>query len=289
MACDRLVLGTALLGADYGIAHIAKKTSASDFEIIMETARSAGVFSIDTAVAYGDSHAILGQIGVEDWSVSTKLPALPESMVSLEGWYRNIISSSMHDLKIQQIDTLLIHDVQDLVAEYGPKLIFLLRESQVKGDVKNIGVSIYQPEDLDSFYDAFRPDIVQCPYSIFDQRMRTSGWLQRLNDDGVDVHARSVFLQGIILRNRSELHSYFRRWDSLFMNVESFCKARGVSKLETAIGFVKQESRIHKIIVGIESEEQLKQIVSAFDRSVEGFHDPCNDIELLNPLFWEIL
>ena len=289
MACERLVLGTALLGSDYGIAHTAKKILPSDFEIIMETAKSAGVCSIDTAVAYGDSHTILGQIGIEDWSVTTKLPALPESMDSLEEWYRNIISSSMHDLKIQQIDTLLVHDVQDLVAEYGAKLIPLLRESKLKGDVKNIGVSIYQPEDLDSFYDIFRPDIVQCPYSIFDQRMQISGWLQKLNDDGVDVHARSVFLQGTILRHRFELNPYFHRWDSFFMNLESFCKARGVSKLEAAIGFVKQESRIHKIIVGIESEEQLKQILLAFDRSVEGFHVPCDDIELLNPLFWEMV
>ena len=290
MDCQRLVLGTAQLGADYGIAHTSKKITTQEFQAIMGVARGAGVNSIDTAMAYGDSQKVLGEIGVGEWSITTKLPSVPDDITSIRKWYSDAIASSLLELKVRKINTLLIHNVKELSGRFGSELIKLLHDSKIKGDVINIGVSIYAPQDLDSFYHNFRPDIVQCPYNIFDQRIATSGWLQKLTADNVEVHARSVFLQGVILREITELNAYFDAWYSNFENWDNFCSRYSFSKLQAALGFVKVEKRIKKIIVGIENRNQLTQILEAYQaNSSEIFVGPCEDKALVNPLMWKIV
>lgn len=289
MDCQRLVLGTAQLGADYGIAYTSKKITSQEFQSIMGTARDAGVNGIDTAMAYGDSQKVLGEIGVDEWSITTKLPPVPDDITSIDKWYGDAIESSLTELRVRKINTLLIHDVKELSGKFGSALIELLRGSKIRGDVVNIGVSIYAPQELDEFYHNFRPDIVQCPYNIFDQRIFTSGWLRKLTIDNVEVHARSVFLQGVILRGISELNSYFDPWYSDFEKWEIFCRNYSVSKLQAALGFVKAEKRINRIIVGIESCNQLQQILEAYRADTrEIFVGPCEDIALVNPLMWKI-
>ena len=290
MDCRRLVLGSAQLGSDYGIAYKSKKITSVEFQSIMATARDAGVNSIDTAMAYGDSQKVLGEIGVDEWSITTKLPSVPDDITSIDKWYGEVIASSMKELRVRKINTLLIHDVKELSGRFSSALIGLLRGSKAKGDVTNIGVSIYVPEELDLFYHNFRPDIVQCPFNIFDQRICTSGWLQKLTSDNIEVHARSVFLQGIILREITELNSYFEPWHGDFKKWENFCRKNSISKLQAALGFVKAEGRINKIIVGIEGCNQLEQILEAYQaNSPEIFEGPCEDKALLNPLMWKIV
>lgn len=290
MDCQRLVLGTAQLGADYGIAYTSKKITSQEFQSIMGAARDAGVNSIDTAMAYGDSQKVLGEIGVDEWSITTKLPSVPDDITSIDKWYSQAIASSLLELRVPKINTLLIHDVKELSGRFGNALIKLLRGSKIKEEVINIGVSIYAPQDLDAFYHNFRPDIVQCPYNIFDQRISTTGWLQKLTADNVEVHARSVFLQGVILREVTELNAYFDPWYNNFENWESFCRRYTFSKLQAALAFVKAEKRIKKIIVGIEDCNQLVQILEAYQaNSSEIFVGPCEDEALVNPLMWKIV
>jgi aryl-alcohol dehydrogenase-like predicted oxidoreductase len=290
MDCGQLVLGTAQLGTDYGIAYKSKKISFKEFQSIMDIAKNAGVNSIDTAMTYGDSHKVLGMLGVDGWSITTKLPSVPDDIISIKEWYMHAIASSLRELKIKKIETLLIHDVKELSGRFGAELIRLLNSSKTKGDVTNIGVSIYTPEELDVFYHNFQPDIVQCPFNIFDQRICSSGWLQKLNDDDVEVHARSIFLQGLILRDISELNSYFEPWLSDFKKWESYCSDYNISKLQAALGFVKAENRIKKIIVGIENCNQLKEILEAYQAHTnEIFDGPREDKALLNPLMWKII
>lgn len=290
MDCQRLVLGTAQLGADYGIAFTSKKITSRGFQSIMGVARDAGVNSIDTAMAYGDSQKILGEIGVGEWSITTKLPPVPDDITSIDKWYSEAIASSLLELRVPKIDTLLIHDVNELSGRFGNALIKLLRSSKIKGDVINVGVSIYAPQEIAAFYQNFRPDIVQCPYNIFDQRISTTGWLQKLTADNVKVHARSVFLQGIILREITELNSYFDPWYSNFDSWENFCRQNSFSKLQAALGFVKSEKRIKKIIVGVENCNQIEQILEAYQaNSSQVFVSPCEDEALVNPLMWKIV
>ncbi|MDC1182319.1 aldo/keto reductase [Planktomarina temperata] len=290
MDFQRIAIGTAQLGADYGIAFKSKKMSSQEFKLIMDSAKNANINSIDTAIAYGDAQNVLGQIGVTDWSITTKLPPVPNKITTIETWYNEAVETSLKELKISKIDTLLVHDVNELSGQSSNALINLLHRSKSNGVVNKIGVSIYSPTDLDKFYKSFKPDIVQCPYNIFDQRIYTSGWLEKLTSEGVEIHARSVFLQGLILRKVTELHPYFEPWYSKFHNWEKFCRKLDISKLQAALDFVKNEKRISKIIIGIESNDQLQQVLKAYGiDNKEIFLNPCEDLALVNPLMWKII
>ena len=286
---SKLSIGTAQLGSNYGIAFSGEKITTEEFSKIMVVAKNHGISSLDTAIGYGDSQTILGNIGVKNWSVTTKLPPIPARIDNLEVWYQEAIQSLFSELQVSSIETLLLHNAGDLVGTHGPHLSLLLLESRRSGLVKNIGVSIYEPEELSRFYNEFQPDVVQCPFNIFDQRILNSGWLRRLKDDGVEIHARSVFLQGIILRDPAELHSYFSPWGKDFLTWSNFCEAEGVTKLEAALYFVKCEAKIDKIIVGIEGLDQFEEVLKAYDKNfLEVFQGSCEDKGLVNPLMWRI-
>lgn len=290
MDCNQLVLGTAQLGTDYGIAYKSKKIPSKEFQLIMDLARDSGINAIDTAMAYGDSQKVLGQIGVNGWSITSKLCAVPNNISSIDKWFYDSIEIILQELNIRKIDTLLIHDVKELFGIFGRSIIKLMHSSKLKGYVTNIGVSIYAPEDLNKFYNDFQPDVVQCPYNIFDQRILTSGWLDKLTSDNVEVHARSIFLQGLVLRDISELNLYFNPWLSYFNRWESYCRENNISKLQAALGFAKSEKRIKKIIVGIENCYQLGEIIKAYSADINHtFQGSCEDIDLLNPLMWKIV
>ena len=289
MMMNKIALGTAQLGSNYGIAFTAQKITSEEFGKIMVTAQNNGITSLDTAIGYGDSQSILGDLGVRDWSITTKLPSIPSNTNKIDAWYHEAIQSVLRDLQVTNIDTLLLHNSRDLIGDAGFKLRSLLLESRDLGLVKKIGVSIYEPEEITSFYNAFRPDVIQCPYNVFDQRISSSGWLARLRSDDVEVHVRSVFLQGIILRDPSELDSYFSPWLKVFSKFSEFCESLSATKLETALAFVKAEASINKIIVGVEGLGQFEEILSAYQKSIPKlFYGSCEDKGLVNPLMWEI-
>jgi len=289
MSFKKLVLGTAQLGSDYGIAYTSRKITKLEFASIMHASSNKGVSCIDTAVAYGDSHKILGHIGISDWNITTKLPPVPLDINKIEKWYRDVIAYSLKDLRISKIDTLLLHRSGDLVGSVGYKLQRLLERSREEGEVSKIGVSIYTPDELSDVYATFRPDVVQCPYNIFDQRILTSGWLDTLANDGVSVCARSVFLQGILLKEISELNPYFNPWLERFSKFETFCSESGITKLEAALKFVTNEKKIAQVIVGVEGVDQINQILDAYEVTSNIIFDgSCPDIGLVNPLMWDI-
>ena len=286
---SKLSIGTAQLGANYGIAFSGEKITTEEFSQIMVVAKNHGISSLDTAISYGDSQTILGNIGVKNWSVTTKLPPIPARIDNLEVWYQEAIQSLFSELQVSSIETLLLHNAGDLVSTHGTHLRLLLLESRHSGLVKNIGVSIYEPEELSHFYDEFKPDVVQCPFNVFDQRILTSGWLTRLNDDGVELQARSVFLQGVLLSKLDNLPPYFSPWMKDFLKWEDFCKAECVTKLEAAIDCVKSEKRIDKIIVGVEGLMQFNEIIKAYDKNlVKQFSGLCEDRGLVNPFNWRV-
>jgi len=286
---NKLSIGTAQLGSDYGIAFTAEKITLEEFQNIMAVARKNGIASLDTAIGYGDSQIILGEIGVKNWTISTKLPPIPSNINKIDIWYYNQIESTLRDLKVNKIETLLLHNSRDLTGVAGSRLRSLLLDSRSSGLIRKIGVSVYEPAEITSFYHLFRPNVIQCPFNVLDQRISSSGWLDHLKKDGVEIHARSIFLQGIILRDASELDPYFSSWIEVFLNFSKFCEEFGLTKVEAALGFVKAEPSIDKIIVGVEGLTQFEEILKAYQKVMPKlFSDPCEDKGLVNPFMWEI-
>jgi aryl-alcohol dehydrogenase-like predicted oxidoreductase len=165
-----------------------------------------------------------------------------------------------------------------------------LQELREQGVIQKIGYSIYEPTELDNFYEKFQPDIIQSPYNILDNRLENSGWLQRLSDESVEVHARSIFLQGLLLMSKIDRPFYFKKWDNLWQKWHQWLKETNITALEASLSFANNEDRISKIVVGIDSVKQLQEILTVSKNKLKT-NEICftsDDVKLINPSKWNI-
>jgi aryl-alcohol dehydrogenase-like predicted oxidoreductase len=243
---------------------------------------------LDTAIAYGDSETTLGDIGVDEWQIITKLPGLPDDLVDVQQWVMHQVRESLARLRVGSVDGLLLHRPDQLLAKSGQALyrsLITLRES---GVVKKIGISIYAPNELDALPKAMRFDIVQAPFNILDQRMLLSGWADRLASMGTEFHARSVFLQGLLLMCKNERPTQFNRWASLWDTWHAWLENHHLSPISASLDFALNTAQISKVIIGVNTLAQLRETLGSIRTNLPALpHDLItNDTTLLNPALW---
>ena len=156
----KLALGTVQFGLDYGVANTAGRVSEADARGIMAQAAQRGMDILDTAIAYGDSERVLGGLGVSQWKVVTKLPIVPRQCVDVVDWVEKEIKQSMNRLKVNQLHGVLLHRPDQLLDSIGQDLYLGLKTIKENGLTKRIGVSIYEPVELNQIFDRFDFDLV---------------------------------------------------------------------------------------------------------------------------------
>lgn len=287
----KLALGTVQFGLTYGIANQSGQVSRAEAKKMLEFAVSQGLDTIDTAIAYGDSEACLGEIGVQNLRVITKLPPVPYGCEDINRWVNQHISESMGRLGCGELHGLMLHRSTDLLEEYGQQLYIAMQNLKYNGLVKNIGISIYSPDELDGILSQYTVDIIQAPFNLVDRRLLATGWLDRLKNEGVELHTRSTFLQGLLLMPREAISEKFSRWTILWDLWDSWLCEFDISAAKVCFDFVQSFEKIDRIVVGAENLAQLQQLVSlASEPSKLEFPDMmCNDEMLINPANWPIL
>lgn len=288
---NRLALGTAQFGLDYGIANAGGRVSDAEVGAILDGAKRAGLDTLDTAAAYGDSEARLGEIGIDGWRVVTKLPPLRGAGASVSEWVVESVRSSLARLRCSSITGLLLHRADHLSTADGDALYGAMRALRDDGIVQKIGVSVYGPEELNALWSRYRFDLVQVPFNVLDRRLAVSGWLERLAGDGVEVHTRSAFLQGLLLMPAAERPPQFRHWDALWDAWDAWLAAERISALQATLGFALAHAAIARVVVGMDSAAHLDQIVAA---SATDVPEPppfiaTDDPMLINPSNWSRL
>ena len=284
----KLAIGTAQFGLSYGISNTDGQTPPTEARAILDLAKQAGIHEIDTAIAYGDSERVLGELGVTGWQVITKLPRLPDSCDSILEWVQAQIDGSRQRLRLDRIAGLLLHSPTQLLGPSGQELYRALLSLKTAGLVEKIGISIYGPDELDALPGHMKLDIVQAPANVLDTRMRQSGWVARLKEAGCEFHARSVFLQGLLLMRQADRPDRFQRWQPLWQTWDTWLATHGLSALQACIRYAVQASEADRIVVGIANAKQLSEILEAMNGpAVElpaALH--TDDLALLNPASW---
>ena len=133
-------------------------------------------------------------MGINGWNVITKLPSLPSGCQAVGPWVKAQIEQSLSRLGIQQLQGVLLHRPDDLFGENGKSLVKALKELKAEGLTRQVGVSVYGPEELEKLTSLMTLDLVQTPLNILDRRLVSSGWASRLKDRGTELHVRSTFL-----------------------------------------------------------------------------------------------
>ena len=280
---SKLALGTVQFGLDYGITNQSGQVTIKEVKGILDFAKENGIDVLDTASGYGNSEKVLGEVGVDNYQIITKTISLKNGVDKvIDGFYQ-----SLDDLSQKQVEGLLIHNIQDIENKQFNALFNKLNELKQQGLIKKIGFSTYTPEQVNFLLENFDFNIIQVPFNVFDTRLIQSGQLQALKSKGVEIHSRSVFLQGILL-NFNDLPKYFKTWEKQFNEYQTMVKESEMSLLEYALNFALSTQEVDKVLVGVDSKQQLEEIVRSLKKHDNLDAYTISDINLLNPSMWKV-
>jgi aryl-alcohol dehydrogenase-like predicted oxidoreductase len=277
----KLALGTVQFGLDYGVTNYNGQVTIGEVKNILDYAKDKSIDTLDTASGYGNSEQVLGAIGVNNYRIITKTTPLKNGIDGvIKGFYQ-----SLDNLNVEQVDGLLIHNIDDTKDKRFGDLFHKLNELKEERVIKKIGFSAYTPEQVDFLLENFDFDLIQVPFNVFDTRLVEGGQLKALKKRNIEIHARSVFLQGVLL-SLDSLSDYFTTWDAQFEQYQELVREKELSLLEYALNFALNTQELDKILVGVDSVDQLTDIVNAFKSDVDLKAFKIDDINLLNPNLW---
>lgn len=289
---NKLGLGTVQWGLPYGLANRHGITAPETVRAILAEAQRHGIKVLDTASLYGEAETVLGANPLQMFHVISKTPKFSTPIITGEQTLQltRIFHQSLQRLSCKKIYGLMVHHANDLLVPGGEKLVAAMTELKEKGGVENIGVSFYDSAQVDAVLKIFKPDIVQLPVSVLDQRMLLNGQMERLKNAGVEIHIRSVFLQGLLLMPLGQVPAYFDPIRPLLARWHAAVQAQGMTLVQAALSFVRDITCVDTVLVGVENLRQFQSCLKDFsiDASFDASNLACNDPMFVNPALWKI-
>jgi len=285
---NRIVLGGAQLGLPYGILNGGETLSSEEVARILDTAVGHGIDSIDTAIAYGQSESVIGETAQNRFNIISKLPPLPSEVSNVSEWVLMQVDASLARLNCKSLDALLLHRPQDLVEQHGAELYAAINSLRIKKIIQRFGISIYAPDELDGIIGKFDIDVVQAPLNVFDRRIL--GVIDQLTAQNIEVHVRSVFLQGVLIVSPKDRPQRFQPWSEHFSRFDTWVLSTGVSAMACCLAFALQQPGVAKLVIGTTSAESLTEIMNSVpNRHLEVPADLQSSSEqLIDPRVWGV-
>ena len=291
---SRLGLGTVQFGLDYGVTNQGGRVGAEAAPQILEMSAGAGIDTLDTAHDYGESERVVGQSLPDGASfrIVTKTPGFAafDDSAPAVSHLTDAFRFSLERLRVERVHGLLFHHPADLLGAHGQALWAACEKLKADGLVSKLGFSAYKGMEIDKALDRFPIEIVQLPYNVVDDRLVVGGQLARLAERGVEIHARSIFLQGLLLQSPDALEPRFSALRPALTALDQSCHEAGLSRLEGLLALVFQRCEIDRFLVGVTSIAEFQAILAAAERAERAppldFIPPAIDPRILNPSGW---
>ena len=294
-----LSLGTVQLGMNYGIHNASGKPSLEAAFQILDAAMSAGINTLDTAAAYGNSEEVIGKwlktVPAEKRPfIVTKAAKLDHSSLdALRADLRSRVESSKKALGLSQLPMLMLHNCEDYLCDMeNVRTVF--EELKDSSDIRYSGISAYSYHDYgvlsESGFDA-----VQIPVNIFDWGQIENGGLQKLKESGMMVFVRSVYLQGLVFQDPDTLPERMAFCKETLTKFRALCRKYQLSPACLALSYALSLPGVTSLVLGSETVEQVLQNAQLLSETVtlspaqmaeihENFVD--TDPHILNPATW---
>lgn len=274
-----LVLGSAQFGGAYGATNTRGRLDDAEVAAILRHAAGHGVVRVDTSPAYGDAQRRLAALAPAGMRYLTKavLPTVDAAAAARE-------------LGVERLDALLLHRVEDLRDPRITAAWDAMRAARDDGRVGRIGASIYDAADLEAAIAALPGlDILQLPASIVDRRLLDLPALARLHDDGVELHARSAYLQGQLLADPDALPAHLGALRPVLAELRATAADAGVDVAALALGALREHPLVDAVVVGVTSVDELEQTLGAWAAApVEVPAVPSLPDDVLDPRRWPV-
>tara|TARA_Y100000768_G_scaffold59266_1_gene39961 strand:- start:215 stop:1096 length:882 start_codon:yes stop_codon:yes gene_type:complete len=289
------ILGTAQFGLDYGVSNKLGKIRDEEIKNILICAKEYGVQYLDTANAYGDSEEKIGELSslTNSFKIITKTAHLDSFVRSSEKtkFLKSQLLKSLEKLQRSYVDTLLVHNSYDINASGGSRFYDCLMEIKSSGYAKKIGVSVYHREELDVILEKYPFDVVQFPINVFNQTFNFNEYLHELKQKNIELHARSVFLQGLLLMSMNDINGYFNPIKPIIRKYFDFVKSTGLDKVSASLNFIKQINCLDAVVFGVQRSCELEEILDALESNCIqlDYSDFASDNDkMINPSNWKI-
>ena len=277
---EKLGLGTVQFGQAYGVSNQRGQVPKEEAALILRQAGESGIRLLDTAANYGEAEGVLASLATSSFRIVTKT-------INLSHGLDRVITRARQSASSLKADTLLVHAASDLRNTEGDALWSALQKLKAEGVFRKIGISAYIADDPVALAERCRPDVMQLPFSLLDQRLLADGTLTRLKDQGVEVHARSLFLQGLLFMEI--LPVKLRHAAPHLAYIRENLKNAGATPVAAALSFVLSRPEIAFGLVGVTSAEELQEIIAAAKAPLPQLDWPSfalKDELVLTPSLW---
>lgn len=277
----KIVLGTAQFSGNYGITKKNSFLAENEAHKILKTLLSKKLKHLDTSIDYENSLSKINSFNFNNWQITTKMDPKKLDFSSEQNLYlsvENQIKLIKQNSSIKTIKNLLIRNSNMILTPKGKILYKVLKKIKRNKLIINFGYSIYNFKNLEKIIINFRPDLIQCPYNVFDRRIENIKIKKLLKKKKIKIQARSIFLQGVLLKKIDQLPKFFHKWKKLFLNFENLIKINKLTALSLCFNFVNNNKDIDEILIGVQNNKELKEIFN-----IELKRKILMSKELLNP------
>jgi len=286
----KLILGSAQMGFDYGINNINGKIDINESFEILKFAFLNGIKNIDCAEGYGNIHEILGifkQSNPEiDFYINTKLSSTNSKIDC-----RKKVKKILFSLKQNKIQSIMFHSYSlykenlDSIKDY--------HKMKEEGLIGSIGVSVYLNKEIKSLIHDDNIDLIQIPFNMLDNSKEKIDLIKEAKLNGKIIQARSVFLQGLFLKNPNDDNFIVKKLSNELNQLKSISINNKVPIYAMAMNYVMSQDFIDYVIIGVDNLLQLKKNIVSLNKTLDKkIINQINSINtknksFLNPTNWE--
>ncbi|HEY8615715.1 bifunctional regulator KidO [Phenylobacterium sp.] len=255
----KLGLGSGQFGLDQP-AFRGRPRDAEARDILAIAARS-GIGALEVSRCPATVETTLGQITPKPnpfrMTITTVRPDRGPDLVEAE------VRAQLQRLSVDRVDTILAPSATDLFSTNGPIVWDRLRALRDSGLCRKIGVSVYASDDPIGLTRRFKPDVVQAPASLLDQRLLVDGTLAALAEMGVEVQLRSIFLNGLLFLPPDRAPSHLKAAAGRISRARRLIAEGRSDPLQAALGFALSRPEASTVLVGVASAAEMSAVVAA--------------------------
>ena len=257
----KLALGCSQLGLDQPPSAPRGRPPEREAADAMQIAARAGLTVLDAQVSFGRAETVIGNLmpRPSPFRVMIKAVRPDKGPDNLEDEAR----AALRRLRLDKADTLMVQSAGDLFSPMGPAMWDRMKQLRDEGLFDKIGVSVFASDDPVGIARRFRPDVVQAPVSLLDQRLIVSGALNEIAGMGVEVHLRSIFLQGLLFLPPDHMPQSLRSSAGPLSRVRRLIAEGRSDPLQAALWFALSRAEARHVIVGVASAAELQAVIAA--------------------------
>lgn len=259
---DKLVIGTVQFGINYGINNTTGQVPLDDVCRILEIASEAGIKTLDTSSAYGESERVLGETLKRSNKPFNIVSKYPKSDIGV----RETFQKSLSLLGVKSLYGYLVHHFE--FYQEHPELYDEMTALKQEGKIQKIGFSLYNTEQLQYLLDRkVKFEILQFPYNIFDKQFEK--FMLQLGEMGVEIHTRSAFLQGLFFKDTKTLPDKLRPLKKYLDDLHIYCDTHNITVEQLALGYVLANPYVSGALIGVDNHKQLESNIKVASVSLK--------------------